>query len=228
MNLNDFLSPNVLVETQSVLKQVYAFLNEDFEWEPQPECRGVKGINSNTGAGMRDAKANKEKKQGGALQDAWEKLVNKVANSSLTGEGRQKAMMLLQKLLQAAKANGVTLEPGNLPEPYVNALKMRRAFENVNEAYETTIQIADPNAAFALKKARAKYAYSKSDLEAFVKMVHDDYNTSTKKIDALERDKKLSDTKISNLERSSDHYKQRIQDLTKDVKDLQQKVNRLR
>ena len=94
-------------------------------------------------------------------------------------------------------------------------IKMK--LHDLNEAYETTINIADPKAAYALRKGRAKYSYARSDLEAFVKMVDDDYKGTEKQL-------YLQDTRIKNLERSSDHYKQRIQDLTRDIKELQRKI----
>jgi len=92
---------------------------------------------------------------------------------------------------------------------------------DLGEAYETTINIMDPKTTAALRKGRAKYAYAKSDLEAFVKMVDDDYKGTEKEL-------YKQATRINNLERSSDHYKKRIQDLTADVKALQRKVDKLK
>jgi hypothetical protein len=232
MRLNDlFEHDSTIIETALLIESVNQFceaMNPDGSFDfpsNDPDIakfRGVKGINRDTGQGRRDAKLAKKTKSNDAISQAWDKLVDKVANSNLSGDGRQRAMDLLQKLAIAAKANNIELETDRVPDIYLNALKKRRVFEynskkKTNEAYQTTINLADPKAAFALKKARAKYAYSKSDLEAFVKMVHDDYGN-------MEKNQKLQDTKINNLERSSDHYKKRIQDLTTDVKELQRKI----
>lgn len=82
---------------------------------------------------------------------------------------------------------------------------------------EFDVKIADPKTAYALKKAKAKYSYTRNDVEAFIKMVHDDYLN-------MQREGNKQNTKINNLERSMDHYKKRIQDITSDIKELQRKL----
>ena len=88
---------------------------------------------------------------------------------------------------------------------------------DLNEANNISLDLKDPRAIAALKKAGIQFPYAKSELDAFVR------STQTA-LSKIEQEQKKQDMKVNNLERSMDHYKKRIQDLTKDVKDLQRKI----
>lgn len=82
---------------------------EDFDWEPQPEFRGAKGITTATGAGEKAARDAKQKQASIKLNDTWKKLLMKLKKQG--NEGRKQLVPLLQKMAARADELGFTLSP---------------------------------------------------------------------------------------------------------------------
>jgi len=87
---------------------------------------------------------------------------------------------------------------------------------STDEKEHQEVTIADPKAAVALKQARAKYTYAKSDLEAFVKMTQDKEEEEDAEIAKLDRE-------TEKLEKETDRQEAEIQQAEKEIKDLENK-----
>lgn len=112
-----FESKQVIVEKKLIsaalklCESMYATLEAegDFEWEPQPEFRGVKGTSSDTGFGVQQAKAAKEKSKLQAFAAQWNKLKQTYMAVRQKGDvaGAAKLYQHLQKLAAAAQQKGI-------------------------------------------------------------------------------------------------------------------------
>lgn len=91
---------------ESIIKLLEA---DDFEWEPQPEFRGVKGINKDTGFGMRSSAQAAQKVGGAKINDAWKKLLRKA--QGMSSVGKKQLIPHLNKLASEAAKRGFTLDP---------------------------------------------------------------------------------------------------------------------
>jgi chromosome segregation ATPase len=110
-----------------------------------------------------------------------------------------------------------------------------------NDKAHQEVTIADPKAALALKQARAKYTYAKSDLEAFVKMTQDDEEKDQEEIEKIEADNEKQEQEIqdledkenrsraviSKLEKENDLQDQSIRNLTRTEQEYEKVINKL-
>ena len=97
-----------------------------------------------------------------------------------------------------------------------------------DNGHSQDVDIADPKAALALKQARAKYTYAKSDLEAFVKMVQDEEEEDQKEFDKLEKETERQESDIKDLEHKEQSYSANIEKLEKENDLLQKQITTLK
>ena len=79
--------------------------------------------------------------------------------------------------------------------------------------HQQDVTIADPKAALALKQARARYTYAKSDLEAFVKMVQDDEEKDQEEFEKIEAELTSTEDEVKDLEAKERQTDQNISKL---------------
>ena len=100
-------------------------------------------------------------------------------------------------------------------------------FEKKEDKDSQDVTIADPKAALALKQARAKYTYAKSDLEAFVKMVQDEEEQDQREIEKFEADTERQEQDIKDLENKEAKSTAVISKLEKENDLLQKQIKTL-
>jgi hypothetical protein len=103
------LSEDLMVaESIQLCTSVIALL-ENFDWEPQPEFRGVGGETRASGAGIRGAKLGQQQSAEQKLNAVWKKLL--LSFSSASRESRAQLSQHLQKLADLAAQKGLDLDP---------------------------------------------------------------------------------------------------------------------
>jgi len=82
----------------------------------------------------------------------------------------------------------------------MNFYELFEASKDKEKKHTQDVDIADPKVAYELHKARTRYSYAQSDLEAFVKMVQDEEEADQKEFDKLEKDTERQESEIKDLE----------------------------
>ena len=88
--------------TMSLLESAIKFLEAegDFEWEPQPEFKGVKGTSQDTGFGIQQRKAGEQRQKVAKIVQQWEQF--KKYYMAKRKEGGKEAGQVYKRLEQLA------------------------------------------------------------------------------------------------------------------------------
>ena len=111
-------------------------------------------------------------------------------------------------------------------------MNLQDLFEKDNkEEDEQSIDIRDPATKWLVKKARAKYAYAETDLEAFVQFMRDEVNAEKDRIQAntdnidTEHEINIAQASdISSVEKINAKQEQHIKRLERKEKDIDHKM----